>query len=196
MKTIVVGGHGRNVGKTSLVAAIISAWPQCSWTAVKISSHWHSGKESSGCTGAEEICRIEEELDRDSVKDTGRYLAAGASRSFWVRIRDGRLEEALPQMMPVLRYSQHAIIESNGIVRYIRPDLYLMVLRYDVGEYKDSAIETLPQAHAVVAVNNKETTPVWDGAPYDLPSGIRVFNTKDLQTLPPDLKEFIKLHLD
>ena len=42
MAVIVVGGHSRNVGKTSVVAGLISAFSRYSWTAVKISWHRHA----------------------------------------------------------------------------------------------------------------------------------------------------------
>ena len=111
MTTIVVGGHSRNVGKTSVVEAIISSWPRYAWTAVKISSHWHTRKTRPG---TEEICRIDEEYFSNAATDTGRYLAAGATRSFWVRVRENRLEEALPSLMPVLNSNPYVIIEINS----------------------------------------------------------------------------------
>lgn len=196
MATIVVGGHSRNVGKTSVTAAIIAAWPQYSWTAVKISSHWHEGGDSTGKSGSPEICRIDEEFQRNDGTDTGRFLAAGASRSFWVRVRDGNLQEALPQLMPVLHSNPYAIIESNGIVRYIHPDLYLMVHRYDVQDYKKSARENLRHVDAVVAVNYRNTPPAWKGAPLSLIADIPIFRVTDPQTLPQDLMEFIQSRLD
>ena len=196
MTIIVVGGHSRNVGKTSVGAAIVAAWPHYSWTAVKISSHWHSERDVPAHGDSGEICRIDEENSRDSGTDTGRYLAAGASRSFWVRIREGRLGDALPQLMPVIHSNPHVILESNGIVRYIRPDLCLMVLRYDIEDFKESARETLPYAHAIVAVNHRVALPSWEGVSSTALSGIPVFPVADLRKLTPDLMEFIKLRLD
>jgi hypothetical protein len=196
MKTIVVGGHSRNVGKTSVAAAIIASRPQYSWTAVKISPHRHEEETASGKGAGDAICRIDEEYNPAAASDTGRFLAAGASRSFWVRIREGRLEEALPQLTPLFHSNPYVIIESNGIVRYIQPDLYLMVLRYDVEDYKDSARETLRLAHAVVAVNYNKTVPAWKGISPETISRIPIFPVTDPQTLPQDLKDFIKLRLD
>ncbi len=41
---IVVGGNARKVGKTSLVCAIIRAFPEAEWRAVKVSPHEHTGE--------------------------------------------------------------------------------------------------------------------------------------------------------
>ena len=193
--TIVVGGHSRNVGKTSVAAAIIASWPQYAWTAVKISSHWHDTAIATGEGGKEEICRIDEEYNRDSTTDTGRFLSAGASRSFWVRIQKGRMEEALPRLAPVFESNPYIIIESNGIVRHIQPDLYLMVLRYDIEDYKESARETLQRADAIIAVNCSSVTPAWVNNFTDTVSNIPIFPITDSQSLTADLKEFIKLRL-
>ena len=38
---VVVGGHSRNVGKTSVTAGIIRALPDFHWTAVKITQYGH-----------------------------------------------------------------------------------------------------------------------------------------------------------
>jgi molybdopterin-guanine dinucleotide biosynthesis protein len=195
MTTIVVGGHSRNVGKTSIVAAIIAAWPEYSWTAVKMSSHWHGDGADADGKDKKEICRVDEEHDRNSGTDTGRFLAAGASRSFWIRIREGCMEQALPQFMPVLHSNPYVIVESNGIVKHIQPSLYLMVHRYDVEDYKDSARETIRQAHAVIALKYRSTTPAWKGISHDVSSAIPVFPVSDPHVLPQDLIEFIRLRL-
>ena len=195
MTTIVIGGHSRNVGKTSIVAAIIAAWPEYSWTAIKMSSHWHNDGAASGGEDNKEICRVDEEHNRNSGADTGRFLAAGASRSFWIRIREGCMGQALPQLMPVLHSNPYVIIESNGIVKHIQPSLYLMVHRYDVEDYKDSALETIRQAHAVIALNFRSITPAWKGIPPNIGSVIPVFPVSDPRFLPQDLIEFIRLRL-
>jgi hypothetical protein len=36
MATVVVGGHSRNIGKTSVMAGLIRALPEYHWTAFKI----------------------------------------------------------------------------------------------------------------------------------------------------------------
>ena len=41
MAIVVVGGHSRSVGKTSVVAGLVAAMPERAWTAVKITQYGH-----------------------------------------------------------------------------------------------------------------------------------------------------------
>ncbi len=192
MATIVIGGHARNVGKTSIVTAILSAWPERRWSAVKISSHWH---ETPTNTGIEDVCRIDEELQGGTRTDTGRYVAAGAARSFWIRIRTGCLEEAIPRLMPALNSNPDVIIESNRIVRFVQPDLFLMIVRCGLEDFKESARKTLPLAHAVLYVGSDDSALARDNIPTQLASDIPVFPVPDPQRLTPELTAFIETHL-
>lgn len=58
--TIVVGGNARHVGKTTLICAIIRAFPQLEWQAVKVTPHEHLNESG----------------------DTERFLAAGAQAAY------------------------------------------------------------------------------------------------------------------
>ena len=41
MALIVIGGHSRGVGKTSVVAGLIAALPEYNWMAMKITQYRH-----------------------------------------------------------------------------------------------------------------------------------------------------------
>ncbi len=189
MTTVIVGGHSRKVGKTSVAAGLIAAFPQYPWTAIKI-SHWH------GDYSAADIYDIHEERDRAGNSDTSRFLAAGASRSLWVRVRENGLEAAMKKLQPILESSPFLIIESNSILRYIQPDIYVLVLRYDVEEFKDSARDTLGRAHALVAVNYNSASPAWKGVPPEALAGIPLFSTEDPARIPAGLLDLVRSHLN
>jgi molybdopterin-guanine dinucleotide biosynthesis protein len=184
MAVIVVGGHARNVGKTSVVAALISAFPQYSWTAIKISSHRH--RESEDADG------IFEEKDSAGSSDSSRFLAAGAKRSLWVQIGEDNAEQALERLVPIIQAGSFVIIESNYILKFIRPDLYVLVLRRDVEEFKDSAKETLGQADAAVLLNPHSSFPAWNGIPEDAFQNIPVFAVTDLENIPQGLIDLVQ----
>src|SRR5258706_15243464 len=101
MRTVVIGGHSRNIGKTSVVAGIIAALPQFPWTAMKITQHGHGICSESGepCDCAIDLpdCpyAIDEERDPDGRSDTARFLRVGARRSLWVRTPQGALSTAM-----------------------------------------------------------------------------------------------------
>jgi hypothetical protein len=188
MTTIIVGGHSRKVGKTAITAALIAAFLDYPWTAIKISTHCHGGlPHDNGCS-------IYEEHSREGLTDSSRFLAAGAARTFWVRIQENQMEAAMSQLAPVLQSSPFLIIESNNILQYVPKDILIMVLKYDVADFKESARKILPKANAIVAINRNNSSRGWEGVP-EMPFGIPVFDTPDPCILPPGLMELVRSHL-
>src|SRR5689334_1375980 len=118
MKLIMIGGHTRNIGKTSVVEGIISALSDLQWTAVKITQFGHGvcsvNGESCGCAVNEHQYAITAENSRDSGTDTARFLAAGAHRSLWVRTKQGELFTALPALREAIANDDFVIVESNS----------------------------------------------------------------------------------
>ena len=143
MAVVVVGGHTRNIGKTSVVAGLIAAMPQMHWTAFKITQFGHGVCSANGepcdCETAEHTIAISEERERGTGTDSSRYLDAGAVRSLWVRTRQGQLAEAMPRIRKELAGAGNAIVESNSILRFLRPDCFISVLDPGVRDFKESA---------------------------------------------------------
>jgi len=154
MAIIVIGGQSRDVGKTSVVAGIIAALPSYNWAAFKITQFGHGRCSLDGkpcdCATDDRCWAITEEKDPAGRSDTSRFLSAGAKRSFWVRTEQGRLQEALPVLRRRLAESENAIIESNSIVEFIQPDLYITVLDPAVEDFKPSAKRLIERADAVI----------------------------------------------
>lgn len=165
---VVVGGHSRNIGKTAVAAGLIAATRQRDWTALKITQFGH-GMCSS--TGEECHCAVEDPahpyaITRESGErpgtDTARFLEAGAKESYWVRARIGALDEAVPQLQRLIAGRHFVLMESNSILEFFEPDLYLSVLRFDVDDFKPSSRYYLDRADAHVVVRCAETRPRWD----------------------------------
>ena len=154
MAIIVIGGHSRSVGKTSVVAGLIAALPEFRWTAIKITQYGHGICSANGelcdCATDDHSWAVSEERDRGGESDTSRFLLSGAVRSLWVRTRQGMLAEAMPRVRKELAGAENAIIESNSVMRFLRPDLYLTVLDTATADFKTSAQEFLDRADAVV----------------------------------------------
>src|ERR1700746_681431 len=131
MAIVVIGGHSRSVGKTSVVAGLISALPEFEWTAVKITQYGHGVCSANGemcdCATADHSWAISEERDRSGNSDTSRFLAAGAQRALWVRTEQGRLAEAMPTLRERIEDAANVIVESNSVLKFVRPDLYVTV---------------------------------------------------------------------
>ena len=164
MAIVVIGGHSRSVGKTSVVAGLIAALPEFDWTAGKITQHGHGICSANGepcdCATADHSWAISEERDRSGKSDTSRFLAAGASRALWVRTEQGHLAEAMPTLRQRLQGARNVILESNSVLKFLRPDLYLTVLDPATADFKTSAREFLDRAHAVL-LHDIPGAPAW-----------------------------------
>jgi hypothetical protein len=164
MAIVVIGGHSRSVGKTSVVAGLISALPEFEWTAAKITQHGHGICSANGepcdCATADHAWAISEERERSGKSDTSRFLTAGAKKVFWVRTEQGRLAEAMPAFRKKLEGARNVIIESNSVLKFLRPDLYLTVLDPATPDFKNSAREFLDRASAVI-LHDKAGAAAW-----------------------------------
>jgi len=164
MAIIVIGGHSSSVGKTSVVAGLISALPEFEWTAAKITQHGHGICSANGepcdCATADHSWATSEERDRSGKSDTSRFLMAGAKKVFWVRTEQGRLAEAMPAFRKKLEGAGNVIIESNSVLKFLRPDLYLTVLDPSTADFKNSAREFLDRANAVI-LHDKAGATAW-----------------------------------
>lgn len=192
---IVVGGHSRNIGKTSVAASIIRALPHAQWTAVKITQHGHGICSEAGapCDCAIEYDHpfaLTEEV-APNASDSGRFLAAGAERSYWLRTPVGQLGNAMPELRRILETARHAILESNSVLRFLRPDVYVVVLDFGNPDMKDSSRLFLDRADAF-AVVRAGSPPPWQGVPERWLDGKPQFPVAPPDFLSAELARFIE----
>jgi hypothetical protein len=196
---VVVGGHSRNIGKTSVVAGVIRAFPKMRWTAFKITQFGHGVCSANGepcdCETAEHTVAVSEERDGASGTDSARYLAAGAVQSFWVRTRMGQLAEAMPRIRKELAAAENAVVESNSIMRFLRPDVYLSVLDPGTADFKDSARLYLDRADAVLVVRPKGGgevgRPEWRNVSLKLLEGTPVLTIEPPEYCTAEVVDFL-----
>jgi len=195
MAIVVIGGHSRSVGKTSVVAGVIAALPEFNWTALKITQYGHGICSANGepcdCVTDDHTRAITEELDRSGETDTSRFLVAGAKRSLWVRTRQGMLAEAMPDIRRKLSGAENVIMESNSVIRFLRPDLYLTVLDAEKADFKDSAREFLDRADAVILHSNG-STPRWKSVSLKPVAGRPFFEIEPPRYVTSEIVEFVR----
>ncbi len=196
MAIVVIGGHSRSVGKTSVVAGLIAALPEFHWTALKITQFGHGvcsadGKPCDCDTGDDHFRAISDERDMSGESDTSRFLVAGATRSLWVRTRQGRLGEAMDDIRKKIAGAENVIMESNSVMRFLKPDVYLSVLDAGTEDFKESAREFLPQADGIILHRNG-SSPKWDSVPLDLTELRPVFLVEPPQYVTPEIVEFVR----
>lgn len=154
---LIVGGHSRNIGKTSVVCGIIAATSEANWTAVKITQYGQGvcSHEGAPCECADPVhpIAISEERGDATHTDSGRFLASGARRALWLRTPAGKLGDALPKFRRLLATSENCIVESNSLLQFLKPDLCLMVLDGAVPDFKLSSRRFLDRADALLVVS-------------------------------------------
>lgn len=155
---VVIGGHTRNIGKTSVVCGVIRALPDWNWTAIKITQYGHGVCSRDGepcdCSDPVHPIAVSEENGASPSSDSGRFLAAGAARAFWVRTPAGELNEAMPRVRRLLASSDNTIIESNSILRFLKPDICAMVLDGSIPDFKATSLRFLDRANVLVLTSN------------------------------------------
>jgi molybdopterin-guanine dinucleotide biosynthesis protein len=178
MAVIVISGSGRAVGKTSIGCALIASLTELRWLAIKVTPHFHGAPE-----------RLWEELDRNSSKDTGRYLTAGARRSFLVSGSDDfRATDLAIDARAHAEDCNAVLVESNRILPadlalFGEPTLSLAVLAGDPGNWKPSLARRVKSVDAVV---------VTQGFNYDSEDYKQTFSLAGAQWSSPELVEFAR----
>jgi hypothetical protein len=196
MAIVVVGGHTRNIGKTSVVAGLIAALPEKKWVAFKITQFGHGVCSANGepcdCDTGDHTMAIGEERQRDTGTDSSRYLAAGARHAYWVRTRQGQLSEAMPRLRQLLGENGNCIVESNSILRFLKPDVFISVLDPAIADFKESAKHYLDRADAVVVVGGEVINGNWTNVSSTLIAHAGKFRVSAPEYCPAALVDFVR----
>jgi hypothetical protein len=167
---VVVGGHSRNIGKTSVVCGIIRHLPEFHWTAIKITQYGHGVCSHEGepceCADPRHPVAMSEEKGTDPATDSGRFLASGAHHAYWLRTPAGGLGEAMPKLRQAIARTPNAIVESNSLLQFLKPDLCLMVMDGAIPDFKPTSRRFLDRADALVVTSNASLA--W----HDLPASL------------------------
>src|SRR5258707_5052882 len=211
-QVIVVGGRTRSIGKTQLVCDLIAAFPQEKWVAGKITQYGHGvcaqNGENCDCAPDEHISAISWEKSSDAGTDSARFLAAGARRAVWLRTKQGFLAEGMPLLREALHEVEdgapstatprNLILESNTLMQFWKPALYLMMVNPVKGDFKDSARLQLDRGSAFVLRDALPVKPddtklaAWTGIPLQLLRGKPSFLQREREALPGDLVEMVR----
>ena len=189
MAIVVVGGSTKDIGKTALICAVISAFSEFDWTAVKITGHsYEPDASASGEESESTEATVWEEMNAGQATDTARYLAAGARRALLVT-RHGP-EVPIDEVREAIATDRNVIFESNRIMDAIRPDLCVTLVGAGSTEVKPSFLRLLQKADALVTLGEART----DSA--ELPADIPRFHLQSVDQLPPEMVNWLRSHLD
>jgi hypothetical protein len=165
---------------------------------MKITQYGHGICSANGklcdCATDDHSWAVTEERDRSGESDSSRFLVAGAARSLWVRTRQGMLAEAMPRVRKELAAADNAILESNSVMRFLRPDLYLTVLDAATADFKTSAQQFLDRADAVILHDDTDEI-AWKSVSLKPVAAKPMFRIRPPQYVTPELVEFVKTRL-
>lgn len=211
-RLIVVGGHTRSIGKTQLVCDLIAALPEANWLAGKITQYGHGVCATNGhdcdCAPTEHIVALDWEAEMRSGTDSARFLQAGAARSFWLRTKQGYLAEGMAPLRRALADATqingsdgiNVIVESNSLLQFVKPSLYLAVLDTARDDFKDSARQVADRADVFVFRRGLDDgtigQPPWMRLPTQLLRQKRSVLQREGEPLPEPLLQLVKRILE
>ncbi|HXS96894.1 MAG TPA: hypothetical protein VN736_19980 [Candidatus Limnocylindrales bacterium] len=195
---VAVGGHSRNIGKTSAVCSLIRRLRDRKWVAIKITQYGHgvcsSNGEACGCEGdtdPEHPFALTEEYEPGNT-DSGRFLKAGAERSFWLRAPSGELARAEGVIRKLLAQNENVIAESNSVVDLVAPDLFLMLLDFSCADFKKSSLRLMDRADAFLIVDRGLNAPLWDDVSRGLWDSKPQFLVKGPSYITQEVAAFVR----
>jgi hypothetical protein len=131
---IVVGGHSRHVGKTSVVTSVLRQVDAGRWIAVKLSGHNHAMPQTEPA----------------HTRQTARYRQAACGSALLLCAPDGNLGPAARSIQRMIAAGRNVIAESNRLVCHCEPDLVLFVIAPGIHDWKASSAACLRKADAIV----------------------------------------------
>jgi molybdopterin-guanine dinucleotide biosynthesis protein len=148
-----IGGLTSEVGKTTLLCKLLSAFP--GWEAIKTTrGHYRScGKDPHTCCvsdllSEEAVVRSGRESTYAAGKDTGKYWEAGAANVHWVIATDEQVEAGINDALGRVK-ADGVFVEGNSFAEFVKPDFFLMVARPDQTRIKLTAKRVLKNISAI-----------------------------------------------
>jgi len=105
--------------------------------------------------------------------------------------KSGRLAEAMPALRKRLQGARNVIVESNSVLKFLRPDLYLTVLDPSTADFKNSAREFLDRASAVI-LHESSRGPAWQAVSLKPVADRPVFRITPPEYVTPEIVNFIR----
>ena len=150
-RLLVVGGTGRDVGKTEFLCQLIQKVSVTHQVyALKVSAIFpdedlfHGGHDES-----ESSLHLYEELNPSTTKDTSRMLMAGAQRVFYLRSNNEGILDGYRSFVNQIPSKAIIVCESNSLSQFIKPGITIAVKALNK-PIKDRALILLENADMIV----------------------------------------------
>lgn len=157
---LVLGSAGRNSGKTLLASQLVKKYKQLKYIiCIKITTIKHHsngcprGNGCGVCGSLETPFEIVEEKNIHGNKDTSRILQAGADKVYWLKTFTEHLETAFNEFLKLTDSSALIICESNSIMHYVKPGLFLILKNSEQNSFKKSTELVKSRADRIITFN-------------------------------------------
>jgi hypothetical protein len=97
----------------------------------------------------------------------------------------------MPALRKRLQGARNVIMESNSVLKFLRPDLYLTVLDPSTADFKNSAREFLDRASAVI-LHESSRGPAWQAVSLKPVADRPVFRITPPEYVTPEIVNFIR----
>lgn len=153
-RLLIIAGTGRDSGKTTFACTLIRKFSGMhSIVAIKISPHFHQDFTRGKIIINRPDFIISEELNSTIPKDSGRMLAAGARKSYFIMTNKDHTGEAFNEVLQLTDDNDYLICESGGIRNFIEPGLFLMMHSDKHENYKPDIENLKSKADAWIGFN-------------------------------------------
>jgi molybdopterin-guanine dinucleotide biosynthesis protein A len=153
---ILIGAAARKTGKTAYACRIIARESKVRDVFGLKISPWPDGAHEAAIAAADRPpFRIIGETDSSPSNDTGRMLAAGASRAFRLLADRVSIAEAMESLLALVPERACLVAEGNSARRAVEPGL-IILLKKPRGDEKKSFRELASLADRVAAAEGEE----------------------------------------
>lgn len=129
---LIIGGSGRNVGKTTLALAIIQkVAPLIPVIGLKVSTFKTGDEKFHGnhTNIPVDNYRINIETGVNPLKDTAKMIDAGAHQAFFIETTDNNVNSAYADFSSSFNSHGYPVVcESQSLRRYVKPGLFILLI--------------------------------------------------------------------
>lgn len=172
---LMIGGSGRNVGKTTLICAIIRKFaPTTPLIGLKVTSIRHGEEDFHGHHDVplSETFRIFEETDKESVKDTAKMLSAGARKVYFIQTPDEQMPLAMDAFFALVGQQSTIVCETRSLRRLIKPGLFILITDPVHTDFKARSAEFESVADLIIPFDTQYRTMELQSERIELDAGI------------------------
>jgi hypothetical protein len=152
---LIIGGTGRDAGKSSLAELLLRRFASRAVTGIKITPHSHPDHSGLTLLADGTGFQIYEESNSTSEKDSSRMLRAGAARVFLIVSGSSSVAEAFIRLQPLLAPGAPVLCESPALRRIVHPDLFVIMAHGEDGKSERKNIDDLiPLADLMITIRD------------------------------------------